>query len=263
MPLDHEIPAAFNTLDDTATDDGHPLSSFVCREDIHNDRWLLAHVRQSMTCHAWDLSNVFVYRGLYWGRLAWWEGLAWAGARTVTVRCRAVISAGFVARFVVQTRNSGPRTGPDGFASWAAVTGTGAAQDFSLTGRRIEGGAIEGVHVFCMGGLNPSAAADVTGVLTGLPPSGMTSAAAFGAIAEGWAVRLEDAASSRPLTTWHTVINRIDASNLVIRPGWEHWRDVASPQWNSGATQFRGREVAEIRMRSIAIDEDERTGELS
>ena len=261
--LDFAIPTGTNTLDDEPFDDGHALNSWVSREVIHNDRAQHAFMSSSLVNKGWDLVDTpLVFKGFYWVRVIAYVGPIAPGRRTCTVRFRGKITNGLPAHFAVDTLAGPFAHDQANHAGWTTETGTGAVANWEITGVPILEGRHEQIDLMMTGGIVVSTDNDVTDVVTNLNRSSVSSAAAFGAIAVGWVIRLEDAASGDPLTQFRMVINVVSTSQLSIRPGWDEWEDIAVTEYESGEVNFRAREAAQIDLYNVAIDEDDLTGEL-
>jgi len=264
MPLlDYAIPSVFNTLDDEPFDDGHPDSSWSGRERLHNERFLHAYARRCLLNRGWDVTNPLTYKHHVWARVAAAYGPTSPGQQTVTVALRCIISAAGrqVAWAVRSHRTRTRQRGGDNWQTWTVTTGTGAAQDVTITGVEVEAGAQELVEVFALPLLRGDAAGDVTGAVSGVGPAEVTSTAADMAwIGKGWVIRIEDGASGEALSMWRPIWKVGPGNNKVwITPGWGEWPDLVAEEDDSGASVWRARPVAELELLSVAIDEDELT----
>ena len=258
MPvLDFAIPTAFNTLDEVAFGDGIPVSAALGRELQENDRFLAAVLVKNVVCHAWDVAAPYVDQ--YHGWVTIYEAL-WDSTptvRTVRLRGRAIITNGYVVTFGLRTDVSRSSHG-----ALMNVTGTGAEQDFEFT-ERIDGGVPSRLAVYAICRLEPTEAFDVTGAVSQATANIILSAAAaFGGVAAGWAIRLEEGvAPNRPITNWHTVVRKVDNSTLIVRPNWSAYEN-ASAFDSYGAAQFRARQISNLALLSLSVDEDPRTGQF-
>ncbi len=264
MPIqDFAVPTAFNTLDDEPFDDGHPLSSWACRELIHNDRGLHAWLCQSLMSKGWDLDNPYTYKGFGWIRLAVFSGPISPGRKTVTVRFRGIVSNGLPFHFAVNTQFGGSEHDQANHGGWTTITGSGAVADWEVTGVPVRGGTFETIEVFATGGIGNSDEGDVTGALTRVTHQYLESAAAFGGgMGNGWVIRIEEAGTGDPLSQWRTISSLVSTSRLAVFPGFDSWRDIAPEQYESGAVNFRARDVSQLQLYCVHIDEDELSGEL-
>ena len=254
--LDFDIPTAFNTLDEVAFGDGIPVSAALGRELQENDRFLAAVLVKNVVCKAWDMAAPYAVQ--YFGWVTVYEDVwrSTPGVQYVILRGRAIITAGYTVTFAMLTDEVLARAGLS-----TDIIGTGAEQDFEISSGRMRGGQESHLAVHAKCGLEPTGAADVTGAVTDVDDNRIESAAAFGGVAVGWAIRLEEGgAPNRRVSRWHTVVRKVSNSVLIVRPDWAAYEN-ASGYDSSGAAQFRARQIARLDLLSLSIDEVPRTGQ--
>lgn len=257
------IRTTYNALDTASLGDAVPASAWLGREYQNNDRFLAATEIKNVFAKAWDISapNGIQYLGgveIY--RAAW---RSTPHVKTITVSGRGIVTNLYTVYVAVETtRRPAAFHGGDPLSGgWTTLVGTGAVANWDVQ-QDVYADADEEVVVYVAPQLNPSAAADVTGAVT-TPMTGnlVQSAALFGPVAVGWAIRIEEGGGGgRPLTAWHVVIAKVNPSNLIVRPAWRQ-NEQASGQYGGGAAQFRARQIARLDLRSLSCDEDPLTGQ--
>ena len=260
--IDLAVPTAFNTLDDEPFDDGHPVSSWAGRELLHNDRGLHAWCRRNLLCKAWDLDNLYTLQRHHWIQIAAVPCSTTPGVKTVTVRFRGIITNGLDVIFAVQSMDQFSQTRPNNASALTAETGTGAVANWEIAGVPVRAGQQELIQVYAACNIQADAAGDVTGAASDVGVNNIQSAAAFGGISAGYAIRLEETANNEPLTNYHQILFLPSTSYLVVSPDWQGWREHAARFQNSGAVGWRAKPVAELELYSLSIDEDELSGEI-
>lgn len=255
--LDFTIPSAFNTLDEDAYQDGRPLSAWLGRQLQRNDRFLAANLVQCSFQKAWDIRAPNTVLSLDWVTVgvAMWKTTP--GVEAITVSGRALITNTYEVYFTANSRRFPGMDGHGNVDLVTSVVGTGAAQSFSLAAAVFPGqDELVIIRARCL--MESTGAADATGAVTDVDDNRIESAAAFGGVSTGWAIRLENGANARPIGDWHSVVRKESDSVLIVWPPWGP-NENASGYDLSGRAQFRARQVAQLDLRSLAIDEDELT----
>ena len=261
-PLDFTIPTAFNTLDDEPFDDGHPVSSWAGRELLHNDRGLHASLRRCLLNVGWDVANPLTYSWNAWARVAAAIGPTSPGQETVTVAIRCLITNNREVSWVVQTYATRPGQ-RDVLPAWTTTTGTGAAQDVTITGVPVRAGAMEQVEVFALPRLLDVNTSDVIGDVVSIGVADLVSAGVqLAGVGVGWSIQVYDQATGDNMSPWMPITGMQNNNQVFIFPGWPRW--VSLNWWvdDSGAAKWRARPSAQLELYSVAIDEDELAGEL-
>jgi len=263
MPQETYPIRAYNTLDDEPFDDGHPMSSWAGREVVRNGRLIHAICRRNLLNKAYDLNRPYDLHDNRWTRIAIVPCEATPEVQTCTVRMRGVITLNRQVYFACQTRARFAQHGAGNFGRWTAITGTGLAQEWSITGTPLLAGQRDVVEVAAWCAMEPGNTLDVTGIVASTQPYGLTAVAPPGlaGVAVGWAIMIEEPVRNQELTHWRTIVSISGAAARVF-PGWSAYVDWATEHDGSAATQWRARPAASLHLRSIAIDEDELTGSL-